>query len=169
MTQSTVNEFRANFVAGQLSDPAVAQTRQKVAETATAILPGQVVIKGTLEDDVTGVAAAFSQTDFRGITIHSGFANEKALSTGVNSYGDQDPIPILEKGVIAVLLGGDVTEGGIGWFVHTVGTSAVHTWRADIDTDKASQVPGRYLQDGVSGEVILLKLDDGAGLGSILA
>lgn len=168
MSQTTVSEFRANFVAGQISDPSVAKTRQKVAETATAILPGEVVIKGTLEDDVTGVAAAFTQTTFRGISIHSGFANEKALSTGVNSYADQDPIPIMEAGTIAVLLGEDVTEGGIGYFVHTVGASALHTWRSDLDTNKASQVPGRYLQDGVSGEVILLKLDDAAGLGSVL-
>lgn len=100
--------------------------------------------------------------------MYSPFQNEKALSTGVNSYVDKDPIPILKEGIISVLLGGDVTEGGIGFFVHTVGTSALHTWRADIDTDKASEVPGRYMEDGVSGDVVKFRLSTNAGTGSII-
>ncbi len=169
MTQTTVTEFRANYVAGQVQNSSIADTASKIAETATSILPGDVVIKGSLEDDVTGVAAAFTKTTFRGIAIWSAFQNEKALSTGVNSYTDQDPIPILKRGVIAVLLGGTVVEGGTGFFVHTTGgASTLHTWRADLDTDKASQVPGVYLDDGVSGDVVRFRLSIDAGIGSIL-
>lgn len=169
MSQTAVSEYRANYVAGQLHNPSTAITASRIAETASAIIPGEVVIKGTLEGDVTGVAAAFTKATFRGIAIWNSFQNEKALSTGVNSYGDAEPIPILRKGVIAVLLDDTVVEGGTGFFVHTAaGDSDLHTWRIDLDTDKASEVPGVYLEDGVAGDIILFELDIMAGIGSIL-
>lgn len=169
MAQTTVSEFRNTYVAGQLHDPSTAQTRTKIVDDSTNILPGDVVVKGTGQYDVKGAVAAFTKATFRGVAIWNAFQNEKALTTGVNSYSDDQPIPVLEEGIIAVLLGGTVTEGGTGFFVHTAGgASALHTWRADLDTDKASEVPGVYLQDGVSGNIVLFKLSRNAGIGSVL-
>lgn len=169
MSQTSVSEYRDTYVAGQLSDPSTAQTRNKIVDDSTNILPGDVVVKGTNQDDVKGAVAAFTKATFRGIAIWNAFQNEQALVTGVNSYEDDEPIPVLEEGVIAVLLGGTVTEGGTGFFVHTAGgASALHTWRADLDTDKAAEVPGVYLQDGVSGDIVRFKLNRSAGIGSIL-
>ena len=169
MSQTSVSEFRNAYVQGQMHNPSIADTEQRIVDDSTNIVPGDVVVQGTADDDVKGAVAAFTKATFQGIAIWSGQAKEKALSTGVNTYADNEPIPILKRGIIAVLLGGTVAKGGTGFFVHTAaGASALHTWRADLDTDKASEVPGVYLSDGVSGDIVLFRLSVDAGIGSIL-
>ena len=169
MAQTTVDEFRDKYIVGDIQSPSTAMTAVKIVDEVNGIAPGEVVVKGSSEDEVTAADAVFTKATFRGVAAYSGFAKEKDISTGVNIYEDNDPITILRKGIIPVLLGGTVTEGGTGFYVHTTGgASALHTWRADLDTDKAAEVPGVYLQDGVSGDVVLFQLEIAAGIGSIL-
>jgi len=168
MSQTTVSEFRETFVQGQVSNPSIADNDSKIVD-GTSIQQGWAVIKGSNQDDVTVPAAAFTQTTIRGVAMQNPFQNEQALTTGINIYEDDQPIPVLKKGKIAVLLGGTVTEGGIAFFVHTTGgASTINTWRGDLDTDKASEVPARFDSDGVSGDIVLIRLDTGSALGSIL-
>lgn len=168
MTQTSVSEFRDQYIVGDIQNPTEATTMVKIVDDSTNILAGEVVVKSS-ETEVKGAVAAFTKATFRGIAVLGLFTNEKALTTGVNSYTDNEPITFLRKGVIPVLLGGTVVEGGTGFFVHTAaGASALHTWRADLDTDKASEVPGVYLQGGASGETVLFQLEIAAGIGSVL-
>jgi len=168
MTQTTVSEFRDRLIAGQLVNPEEATTLVRIVDDATNILPGDVVVESTAAMAVKGAVAAFTQKTFMGIAVWSAFQNEKALSTGVNSYADEQPIVILRKGIIAVLLGDTVVKNEIGYFVHTAGDSALHTWRIDLDTNTASQVPGYYLESGDSGDIVLFQVDIAAGIGSVL-
>lgn len=169
MTQTSVDEFRDQYVAGQIHDIATAKTQTLIVDDDTNIIPGDVVIQSTLDIDVKGAEAAFTKKTFQGVAVWNEFQNEKALSTGVNSYADDDPITVLRTGVIAVLLGDTVAKNGTGFFVHTAaGDSALHTWRIDLDTDKASEVPGYYLQGGDSGDIVLFQLEYAAGIGSVL-
>jgi hypothetical protein len=169
MTQTSVTEYRDQYIVGDIQDPSTCMTAVKIVDDSTNIVPGDVVVKASSENEVKGAVAAFTKATFRGVAVYGGLTNEKALTTGVNTYADNEPITILRKGVIPVLLGGTVTEGGTGFFVHTAGgASSLHTWRADLDTDKAAEVPGVYLQDGVSGETVLFQLEIAAGIGSVL-
>ncbi len=169
MTQTSVSEFRDKYVAGQLHNPSIVDTESRLVDDSTNILPGDVVLQSTLDIDVVGAVAAFTKVTFQGIAIWNAFQNEKALSTGLNTYEDDQPIPILKRGVIAVLLGDTVAKGGTGFFVHTTGgDSTLHTWRIDLDTNKASEVPGVYLQGGDSGDIVLFRLSIDAGIGSVL-
>ena len=60
-------------------------------------------------------------------------------------------------------------KGGIAFFVHTAGgASTQYTWRADADTDKASETPAEFLEGGSSGDIVRVRLRMGAGLGSRL-
>ncbi len=168
MTQTRVSEYRDQYIVGDIQDPTVAMTAVKILDDSTNVLAGEVVVKSS-ETEVKGAVAAFTQSTFRGIAVYGGLTNEKTLTTGVNSYTDDEPITYLRKGIIPVLLGDTVVEGGIGFFVHTAaGDSALHTWRVDADTNKASEVPGVYLQGGDSGDVVLFQLEIAAGIGSTL-
>ena len=169
MTQTTVSEFRDRLVAGQVQSLEEATTLVRIVDDSTNILPGDVVVQSTAAKDVKGAVAAFTQKTFMGIAIWSEFQNEKALTTGVNSYEDDQPITILRKGIIAVLLGDTVVKNDIGFFVHTAGDSALHTWRIDADTAAAGEVPGYYLEGGDSGDIVLFQLDIAAGIGSTLS
>ncbi len=168
MAQTTVSEFRDRLVAGQIYSPAEATTLVRILDDDTNMLPGEVAVQSTLADDVKGAEAAFTQKEFQGIAIWNEFQNEKALTTGVNSYADDDPVVLLRKGIIGVLLGDTVAKNDIGYFTHTTDDSAAKTWRIDLDTDKASQVPGFYLEAGDSGDIVLFQLDIAAGIGSTL-
>jgi hypothetical protein len=168
MTQTSVNEFRDRLVAGQVVDLETAETLVRILDDDTNMKPGEVAVQSTAEADVKGAEAAFTQKTFQGIAIWSEFQNEKALTTGVNSYADDQPVTLLRKGTIAVLLGDTVVKNDIGYFTHTTDDSVAKTWRIDLDTDKASQVPGYYLEGGDSGDIVLFYLDIAAGIGSTL-
>ncbi len=166
MTQTSVSEFRDQYIVGDIQNPDEAVTMTKIVDDSTNILAGEVVVKSSATE-VKGAAAAFDQSTFRGIAVYGGLTNEKAISTGINSYADDEPITILRKGVIPVLLGDTVAEGGTGFFVHTAGgDSALHTWRIDADTANAAEVSGVYLSDGDSGDVILFQLEIAGAIGS---
>ncbi len=167
MTQTTVSEFRDQYIVGDIQNPDEAVTAVRILDDATNVLPGEVVVTSS-DTEVKGAVAAFTQATFKGVAVHSGLNNEKALTTGVNSYTDDEPITYLRKGVIPVLLGDTVVADGVGFFVHTAGDSALHTWRIDADTANASEVPGVYLQGGDSGDIVLFQLEAAAGIGSIL-
>ena len=144
------------------------ETSPRTADGATAIDPGMAVIKSTADTDVILPAAAFTEIAFQGVVGVSSVDKEKALLTGDKSYVANDLLTIVQDGVVEVLVDDTVAKDGVAWFVHTAGTSDVHTFRSDIDTDKASSIPAVYLEDGVAGDIVKIRVSAGARIGTAL-
>lgn len=169
MSQTSVSEFRDTYIQGAIQNPNEAVTESRIVDDSTNILPGYPVVQGTNDLDVSLPSAAFTQAEFQGIAVYSDTAKEHAISTGVNSYADDEPITILKDGVIAVLVEDTVTKGEIVFAVHTTGgASTLYTYRGDLDTDKAAEIPATFEESGVSGDLVKIRLSSGAGLGSRL-
>lgn len=119
---------------------------------------------GTLDYSVP----SFTQKDIAGIVVKpvsGGIA--KRFSDGVINFELGDSITVLEEGDIAIELGSDVKAGDDAFYVHTPGgASNLHTYRNDADTDKAVQIPGSFRQDGVEGDIIKMRFNTDAVLGS---
>jgi hypothetical protein len=144
-------------------------TSVRTADGATAIDPGMAVIKSTADNDVILPAAAFTEIQFQGVVAWSPMDKEQALTTGDKSYVANDPLTIVTDGIVEVLVTDTVAKDGVCWFVHTAGgASTIHTFRSDIDTDKAASIPAIYLEDGVSGDIVRIKISDGARIGTAL-
>lgn len=165
--QTSVTD-RVTRILGRMNpfEPIITSTR--TADGATAIDPGMAVIKSTIDTDVILPAAAFTEIQFQGFVGLSLLDPEQAITTGDKSYVANDVLTIIEDGVIEVLVDDTVAKDGVVWFVHTVGTSAVHTCRSDIDTDKASSTPAVYLEDGVAGDIVRIRVSAGARIGTAL-
>lgn len=119
---------------------------------------------GTLDYSVE----PFTQKDIAGIVVNpvsGGIA--KRFADGVINYKFGAEITVLEEGDIAIELGSDVKENNDAFYVHTPGgASPLHTYRNDADTDKAVQIPGRFRQDGVKGDIVKMRFNTDAVLGS---
>ena len=76
-------------------------------------------------------------------------------------------VTVLQEGDIAVELGATVSANDDAFYVNTPGGASVqYTWRNDVDTDKAVQVPGKFRQAGVSGDIVMMRFNTDAVLGS---
>ena len=169
MSQTTVKEFRDRYVQGQIQNPSIADTEEGIVDDANPIYGGYTMIQGTNEKDRSLPVAAFTFAAFRGLAVWSGQAKEKNLYTGDNSYSDDDPITLLKRGIIPVLLGETVVKGDTAFFVHTAGgASPIFTYRNDLDTNKASEIPAVFEQGGVSGDIVLLRVSIDAAIAKIL-
>lgn len=169
MSQTTVTEYQDQYVAGQIHNPNEAKTRTHVVNDSNGIPYGRAVIKGTAENEVKNPTAAFTKAVFRGIAAWTPVGTEKALLTGTNTVANDEEIYILKTGVISVLVTDTVTEGGTVFYTHTTGgASTLYTFRSDLDTDKASEIPAVFLEDGVTGDIVKIQLMYAAGIGSIL-
>jgi len=168
-TPQTSVEDRATRVQGRLNNVANAKTVTRTADGATAIDPGMAVIKSTADTDVILPAAAFTYANFQGVAAWSPVDQEQALLTGDRSYSANDPVTVAEDGEIEVLVTDTVAKDGACYFVHTAGgSSTIHTFRSDLDTDKASAIPAIFLEDGVSGDVVKIQVSYGARIAQII-
>ena len=127
----------------------------------------------TIEADRTSetlsyAVAAFVQKNIAGIVIQPVTGVKAKRFTGgepVYSFGDM--MTVVEKADVAVELRGTVAAQDDAFYVNTPGgASAVHTYRNDADTDKAVQIPGKFLQDGVFGDIVKMRFNLDAVLGS---
>ena len=119
---------------------------------------------GTLDYSVP----AFTQKDIAGIVVKPVTGGRaKRFSDGYLKYSLNDVMTILQEGDVAVELGGTVSAGDDAFYVNTPGgASQQYTWRNDADTDKAVQVPGRFMQAGVSGDIVMMRFNLDVVLGS---
>lgn len=149
------------------NEPIITSTR--TADGATAIDPGMAVIKSTADYDVKLPGATFTLIAFQGVVGWSPMDKEKAISTGDKSYVANDELTIIEDGVVEVLVTDTVAKDGLCYFTHTTGgSSTVNTFRSDADTDKADPIPAVYLEDGVTGDIVRIRISQGARTASLL-
>ena len=169
MAQTSVTEYRARDIQGQIINPTEAVTEVRIVDDSDNITAGLTVVQSTADIDVALPDAAFTKAEFQGIAVWDGVDREKALSTGINTYEDDSPITLLLEGVTAVPVTDTVSKNGTVFFVHTTGgASTKHTYRSDLDTDKASEIPAYYLEDGTTGNLVRIRVSKKAGLGSLL-
>lgn len=160
---------RATRVQGRVNATKPINTAVRTADGTVGIDPGMAVIKSTADYDVILPAAAFTYANFQGVAALSLTDKEQALLTGDKSYSANDEVTIVRDGEVEILLGGTVAYEDDLFFVHTAaGASAIHTYRADLDTDKASAVPMIALEAGVSGDVIQAQVSLGAKISKTL-
>lgn len=166
--QTSVTD-RVTRIQGRINPFGQISTATRTADGATAIDPGMAVIKSTADTDVILPAAAFTEIQFQGVVALSFLDKEQALSTGDKSYVANDVLTIIEDGDVEVLVEDTVAKDGVAWFVHTTGgASSLHTFRSDIDTDKASSIPAIFLEDGVTGDIVKIRVSAGARIGTAL-
>ena len=119
---------------------------------------------GTLDYSVP----AFTQKDIAGIVykpVTGGRAKNFYDGFLANRLGDM--MTIVQEADIAIELGGTVSANDDAFYVNTPGgASAVGTFRNDVDTDKAVQIPGRFQQHGVAGDIVMMRFNLDAVLGS---
>lgn len=166
MAQTTFQENISAGFDGQLYKAAALDgIDTAINEGATAVGPNNLVLKGTNRKDAILPAAAFTFQDIAGISFYE-TNNQKTLRTNVVSYAQFDDFSILKKGEMFVSITGTVTKDQNLFFVHTTGgASAIHTWRGDLDTDKASKTPVIALQAGTSGDVIRIRINTDMQIG----
>lgn len=166
--QTSVTD-RVTRIQGRINVFDSPKTSARTADGSTAIDPGMAVIKSTADYDVVLPAAAFTEIQFQGVVAWSPMQPEQALTTGDKSYSANDDLTIIEDGIVEVLVTDTVAKDGVCWFVHTAGgASTIHTFRSDIDTDKASSIPAIYLEDGVSGDIVKIRVSAGARISTAL-
>jgi len=126
----------------------------------------------TSEGDASGTldysVVAFVQKDIKGLVVKpvSG-GKAKRFSDGVINFSLGDAITLLEEGDIAIELGSTVEAGDDAYYVHTAGgASTQYTYRNDADTDKATKIPGSFQQGGVEGDIVMMRFNIDAVLGS---
>ncbi len=166
--QTSVTD-RLTRIQGRINSFEPVITSARTADGATSIDPGMAVIKSTADYDVVLPAATFSLIEFQGVVGWSAVDKEQAISTGDKSYVANDELTICEDGVVEVLVTDTVAKDGLVYFTHTAaGDSTIHTFRADADTNKADPIPATYMEDGVSGDVVRIRISQGARTASLL-
>lgn len=167
-TPQTAVTDRVTKIQGQFNPFDQITTDTRTADGATAIEAGMAVIKSTADTDVILPAAAFTEIAFQGVVGYSPVDTEQTLLTGVRTYVANDVLTIVRDGKVFVLVDDTVAKDGVVWFVHTAGgDSDLHTYRIDIDTDKASAIPAVYETDGVAGDLVLIRVSEGARIATI--
>jgi hypothetical protein len=150
---------------------------------AGAVLDGIYVVTGTpttgtftiataeadrTSETLTYTVVTFVLKDIAGIVVKPVTGGRaKRFSDGYLKYSLGDVMTILKEGDVAVELGATVSAQDDAFYVNSPGgASAQYTWRNDVDTDKAVQVPGRFLQAGVSGDIVMMRFNLDAVLGT---
>jgi len=168
-TPQTVVTDRETKIQGQFNPFDQISTDTRTADGATSIEVGMALIKSTSDKDVILPAAAFTEIEFQGIAGLSLLDKEKSLTTGDKSYVANDVLTIVLDGKITVLVTDTVAKDGVVYFVHTTGgASTIHTFRSNLDTDKASSIPAVYLASGVTGDLVEIRVSQGARIGTAL-
>ena len=166
--QTSVTD-RETEIQGQFNPFDQISTDTRTADGATPIDPGMAVIKSTADTDVILPAAAFTEISFQGVVGLSLVDKEKGILTGDKSFVANDVLTIVTDGKIFVFVDDTVAKDGVAFFVHTTGgASTLHTFRSDLDTNKASSIPAVYLTDGVSGDLVQIRVSEGARIGTAL-
>lgn len=166
--QTSVTDRRTR-IQGRVNAFDQVSTSVRTADGATSIDPGMAVIKSTADTDVILPAATFTEIAFQGVVVWSPVDQEQQQSDGDRSYVANDVLAICTDGIIEVLVTDTVAKDGVAYFTHTTGgASTLHTWRSDLDTDKAASTPAIFLEDGVTGDIVKIKVSDGARIGTAL-
>jgi len=155
--QTSHNEYRSKYSVGQL----IGQDNRietVISEDAGDIDIGQSVFKGTNDNQAKKPTGAFTLAAFQGVVIKNQVL-EKAIGTGNLAIEDEESFSVVTKGRIAVLVEDTVAKGDDVFFVHTAGTSSQYTYRTDLDTNKASQIPAKFLESGVTGDILLIDVN----------
>lgn len=167
--QTSVTD-RDTKIQGQFNPFDQITTDTRTADGATAIDPGMAVIKSTADKDVILPAATFTHIQFQGVVGLSLLDKEQSITTGDKSYVANDVLTIVTDGKIHVLVEDTVAKDGPVFFVHTTGgASTLHTFRSDLDTDKADEIPAVFLEDGVTGDLVEIRISEGARIGTVLS
>ena len=162
--QTSVTD-RVTRIQGRVNATDQISTSVRTADGATAIDPGMAVIKGTVDTDVILPAATFTHAAFQGVVVWSAFDKEQDISSGDKSYVANDELAIITDGVVEVLVTDTVAKDGVCFFVHTTGgASTIHTFRSDLDTNKANEIPAKFLEDGVTGDIVKIRVMEAAGI-----
>lgn len=166
--QTSVTD-RETEIQGQFNPFDQITTDTRTADGATAIDPGMAVIKSTLDTDVILPAAAFTEIAFQGVVGLSLVDKEQNILTGDKSFVANDVLTIVTDGKIFVLVDDTVAKDTPCYFVHTAGgASAIHTFRSDADTARASTIPAVYLTDGVADDLVQIRVSEGARISTVL-
>lgn len=166
MPQTANAQYQADKVSGQITRSGEF-TDTAVSEESGTIKLEDLLIKGTAKKGADLPAAAFVFADIYGIVIRDPVRAQKFRTGGI-TYEEDEHIPVIRRGYMAVTLTqAAVAKGAKLFFVHTAGgASAIHTWRKDLDTNKASAAPVIAQEAGGVGDIIevLVDLDMGIGI-----
>ena len=165
MSQTVNKQYQDKYFSGQCTRSG-ALTDTAVSEESGTIKVEDLLIKGVEKKGADLPAAAFVFADIYGIVLRD-TSKAQTFRTGGVSYEEDDHIGVLRKGYMAVTLSQVVLKGDKLFFVHTAGgASAIHTWRKDADTARASKAPVEALTAGGIGDIIevLVNLDMGLGI-----
>jgi hypothetical protein len=165
--QTSATEFNPQWKEGQITRSDDPRTWTLHNEDASVMKKGYTVIKGT-DKRTQGKkpVAAFTFDEFGGIIIDAVGISEKKLITGEIEIDTDQGFTVLREGFMAVKITATVAVGDDVFFVHTTGgASAQWTYRNDLDTDKASKIPARFEQAGVSGDIVEIYVNDAMQIG----
>jgi len=152
--QTAAQEYPVKYRAGLITRSSGLITSTGVSESSTNILQGQLVISDTAKNGVDLPASAFAFKSVYGVVA---LQHDKAKNINANTitYVDEDELLIVQQGFVALTITDTVAKNDNLFFVHTAGgDSAIHTYRADMDTNKASITPIKALEAGTSGSII---------------
>ncbi len=165
MSQTTNAQYQPKWVSGQVTRSGMIDDTAISEETGT-IKVEDLLLKGVAKKGADLPAAAFAYSAIFGI-VKRDTSKAQTFRDGGISYSEDDQIGVARKGYMALTLTGTVAKDANLYFVHTAGgASAIHTWRGDADTARASKTPIVALEAGVSGDIIevLVNLDMGIGV-----
>ncbi len=162
--QTTHTRFQVTGFNGQISSNSGLETVTGVSEDAIAIKPGYLVELGTSKNGVVLPANAFTTKELLGV-VGLETNKEKKLDTGVIEYDDGDNMVVVRRGYMFLTIADTITKGEYLFSVHTTaGASELYEWRADLDTNKASQSPVIAMESGVDGDTIEVFVDITSGI-----
>ncbi len=167
MSQIANAQYQPEKVNGQVTRSSGLTTDTVVSEETGTIKVGDLLLKSTSTKKGADLpAAAFTFDDLAGIVTRD-VTKAQTFRTGAVTYAEDDHVGVMRKGYMAVTITQTVVKNDNLFFVHTAGgASAIHTWRKDLDTNRASKAPVVALEAGVSGDIIevLVNLDMGIGI-----
>lgn len=151
--QTTTEQYQDKYFGGQTTR-SDAFKEPAISEDAGNIKIEHLVLKGTSKYGAVLPTTAFTFAQIKGVAVKEVNKPQTDGTQEIN-YVDGDAFTTLRKGYMALTLTGSVAKGGKLYFVHTAGgASAIHTWRGDADTDKASATPIIAQEAGSAGDVI---------------
>jgi len=164
--QTSVQIFTNQWQEGQITRGEI-DDWSLTNEDAGVMKVGQAVIKGTdARSQGKKPVAAFTFDEFGGVIIKATGLSEKAQADGAIDILNGQGFTVMRKGYMAVKVTETVAVDDDVFFVHTAGgASALHTFRKDLDTDKASKIPAVYKQAGVDGDIVEIKINEDMQIG----
>jgi hypothetical protein len=125
----------------------------KTNKESTVIIPfGYGVARGSA--DGTAILPVDANSVFLGIAKYMNIEKRAAYSQtsgGIFGVPIDHECPVLEEGIIAVWVDGNVTEGGAVWWNHTASTSVVGAFRGAQNSSNNIQITGATWLASVTG------------------